>query len=174
VTLLRPGDRFPALTVQLAGGRSLVVPDDLAGSFGVVLFFRGAWCRYCNVQLRAFQRKLPALADVGAQVVALSADTEADTASLIDEHGLTFPVGHGADARHLAELTGAFANDDPPYLQSTGFVLDPEGRVVVGVYSSGSIGRLVPDDVIGLLRHLGASAAPTTRSDSASSEGEAR
>ena len=40
------------------------------------------------------------------------------------------------------------------YLQSTGFVLDPAGRVVVSVYSSGAIGRLVPEDVAGLVRYL--------------------
>jgi hypothetical protein len=50
--------------------------------------------------------------------------------------------------------TGAFVNDDPVYLQSTGFVLDPSGRAVVSVYSSGAIGRLVPDDVTGLVRYL--------------------
>ncbi len=41
-----------------------------------------------------------------------------------------------------------------PYLQSTGFVLNPVGQVVVSVYPSGAIGRLVPDDVIGLVRYL--------------------
>ena len=51
-------------------------------------------------------------------------------------------------------LTGAFVNPDPVYLQSTGFVLDPEGKVIVSVYSSGAIGRLVPEDVIGLVRYL--------------------
>jgi peroxiredoxin len=162
VTLLHPGEMFPELTVQLTGGRSLVVPEEVSGGFGVVLFFRGAWCRYCNVQLRAFQRRSAALADVGAQIVALSADTEPDTAGLIEEHDLTFPVGYGADARHLAEPTGAFVNDDPPYVQSTGFVLDADGRVIVSVYSSGSIGRLVPDDVIGLIRHLRAPTAQGT------------
>jgi hypothetical protein len=40
------------------------------------------------------------------------------------------------------------------YLQSTGFILDPSSRVVISVYSSGAIGRLVPDDVIGLVRYL--------------------
>ena len=40
------------------------------------------------------------------------------------------------------------------YLQSTGFVLDPAGRVVVSVYSSRAIGRLVPEDVINLVRYL--------------------
>jgi hypothetical protein len=37
--------------------------------------------------------------------------------------------------------------------QSTGFVLDPTGSVIVSVYSSGAIGRLVPDDVVGLIRY---------------------
>jgi len=162
VTLLHPGDVFPELTVQLTDGRSLVVPEELSGGFGVVLFFRGAWCRYCNAQLRAFERKTAALVDVGARVVALSVDTEQDVAGLIEEHDLTFPVGYGADARHLAELTGAFVNDDPLYVQSTGFVLDPDGRVIVSDYSSGAIGRLVPDDVVGLIRHLRANTAQDT------------
>ena len=32
-------------------------------------------------------------------------------------------------------------------------MLDPEGYVIVSVYSSGAIGRLVPDDVTGLVRY---------------------
>jgi hypothetical protein len=47
----------------------------------------------------------------------------------------------------------------PKYLQSTGFVLDPTGRVIVSVYSSGAIGRLAPDDVVGLVRYLHEEAA---------------
>jgi hypothetical protein len=72
--------------------------------------------------------------------------------TLIAKHGLRFPVGHSALARAVADATGAFVNDDPVYLQSTGFVLDPAGRVLVSVYSSGAIGRLVPDDVAGVVR----------------------
>ena len=48
------------------------------------------------------------------------------------------------------------------FLQSTGFVLDPAGRVVVSVYSSGAIGRLVPEDVVGLVRYLAQHAASTS------------
>ncbi|HEX3840934.1 MAG TPA: peroxiredoxin family protein [Acidimicrobiales bacterium] len=154
MTLLNPGDQFPALTLALPGGHSLALPDALAGGFGIVLFYRGSWCPYCNAQLRAFQRASESLAEVGAKVIALSVDDEATTQELIAKHGLTFPVGHSADARAVAEATGAFVNDNPTYLQSTGFVLDPNGRVVVSVYSSGAIGRLVPDDVVGLIRYL--------------------
>ncbi len=154
MALLHPGEKFPALTVALPGGGSLRLPEALDGHFGVVLFYRGSWCPYCNAQLRAFQRAKDSLAAAGGKVVALSADNEATTAELIARHGLQFPVGHGADARALAEATGAFVNDDPVYLQSTGFVLNPGGQVVVSVYSSGVIGRLVPEDVIGLIRYL--------------------
>ncbi|MDQ2813446.1 MAG: peroxiredoxin family protein [Actinomycetota bacterium] len=151
---LHPGDKFPSLTVAKAGGGSLQLPDALDGHFGVVLFYRGAWCPYCNTQLRAFQRAKDDLTEIGARVVALSVDDEATTADLIAKDGLEFDVGYGVDARSLAEATGAFVNDDPLFVQSTGFVLNPAGQVVVGVYSTGAIGRLVPDDVIGLIRYL--------------------
>jgi hypothetical protein len=73
---------------------------------------------------------------------------------LIAKHGLAFPVGHSAEAVAIHEATGAFVNADPVHLQSTGFVIDPHGDVVVSVYSSGAIGRLVPEDVAGLLNYL--------------------
>jgi peroxiredoxin len=154
MSLLHPGDKFPPLTVSLPGAEFLQLPDALAGDFGVVLFYRGSWCPYCNAQLRAFQRSLDKLTELDVKVVAVSADDEATTKELVEKHGLRFPVGHSADTDAYAEATGAFVHDDPTYLESTGFVLDPEGRVIVSVYSSGAIGRLVPDDVAGLIRYL--------------------
>lgn len=154
MALLNPGDRFPELTVSEAGGDAFELPSAFAGSFGVVLFYRGSWCPYCNAQLRAFQRASENLGHVGARVVALSVDNEPTTKELIAKHGLTFPVGYGADARAVAQATGAFVNEHPTFLQSTGFVLDPDGMVVVSVYSSGAIGRLVPEDVVGLIRYV--------------------
>lgn len=151
---LYPGNSFPALTVSLPDGETLQLPDALAGSFGVVLFYRGSWCPYCKAQLRAFQRSLEKLTSLGVKVVAVSVDDEATTKELIKKHGLQFPVGHSADAEAFAAATGAFVNDDPKYLQSTGFVLDPQGKIVVSVYSSGAIGRLVPEDVAGLISYL--------------------
>ena len=144
--LLHPGDTFPQLTREVPGAHAIQVPGLFAGEFGVVLFYRGSWCPYCNAQLRAFQRAASSLADVGAKVVALSVDDESATAALIAKHGLSFPVGHSADAAAISAATGAFTDPARGYLQSTGFVLDPAGRVIVSVYSSGAIGRLVPDD----------------------------
>jgi peroxiredoxin len=152
--LLRPGDPFPQLTIAVPGGQTPRVRDLFAGRFGVMLFNRGAWCPYCTAQLRAFQRASDSLAQAGIKVAALWVDDEKTTAEFTARHGLTFPIGHSADARAVAGLTGAFVNDDPRYLQSTGFVLDPQGKVIVSVYSSGAIGRLVPEDVIGLMQYI--------------------
>ena len=160
--LLSPGDSFPALSLTPPGKPALTLPDTLGGEFGVILFFRGSWCPYCNAQLRAFERAGQALADGGIRVAAISADDKETTAALVARHKLTFPVGYGADVEAVAALTGAFVNPGPVYLQSTGFVLDPAGNVVVSVYSSGAIGRLVPDDVIGLVRYLREHSAPAT------------
>jgi hypothetical protein len=67
---------------------------------------------------------------------------------------VTFPVGFGATARAIAGLTGAFVNPDPVFLRSTGFIPDPAANVVVNLYSSGAIGRLVPEDAIGLVLYV--------------------
>src|SRR3954467_6169688 len=157
--LLNPGDTFPDIKICLTGGRSLTLRGDLAGHFAVVLFYRGSWCPYCNAQLRAFERAGERLAEIGTKVAALSTDDEATTAELIAKLGLTFPVGHSADAAALSVATGAFVSPARGNLESTGFVFDPVGKVVVSVYSSGAIGRLVPEDVIGLVRHLAAQRA---------------
>jgi peroxiredoxin len=152
--LLNPGDQFPRLTITTTEDQTLTLPDAFAGEFGVVLFYRGAWCPHCNAQLRAFERAGQTLADNHIRVAALSVDDKETSAALVEKHKLTFPVGYGADAAAVAALTGAFVNPGPVYLQSTGFVLDPAGKIVVSVYSSGAIGRLVPDDVVGLVRYL--------------------
>jgi len=158
MTLLKPDDTFPTLTVTLAGGDDLVLPDGLAGQYGVILFNRGSWCPYCNAQLRAFQRAQANLTQIEARVVSLSVDDEATTLELIAKHALTFPVGHSADAVTVSAATGAFVDPKGGFLQATGFILDPHGKVLISVYSSGAIGRLAPEDVVGMVTYLRAHA----------------
>lgn len=150
---LSNGQPFPALTFPRVGGGELQLPDDLAGSYGVVLFYRGAWCPYCNGQLSGFSRAADELASLNIEVVAVSVDDEATSAELMSKRRIAFPVGHSADVDVVVAATGAYANDDPPHLQSTGFVLAPGGSIMTAVYSSGAIGRLVADDVLGLVRY---------------------
>ena len=156
---LNNGDAFPALTLDTVEDGAVSVTHHLVRSWGVVLLYRGSWCPYCNAQLAAFARAKEAFDGLGLKVIALSVDSRADAAALAERHCLNFPVGYGADADKIAALTGAYVNDSPRYLQSTGFVLDPAGKVITAVYSSGAIGRLVAEDVIGFVRYVKSKAA---------------
>jgi peroxiredoxin len=151
---LQNGQLFPSLEIPAVGGGLIKIPQSLQGAYGVVLIYRGAWCPYCQAQLGGFQRASEKLVGAGIKVVALSVDDEATTVGTIEKYKLRFPVGHSADADQVANLIGAYTNEAPRYLQSTGFLLDPDGRVLNAVYSSGPIGRLVPEDVIGVVTYL--------------------
>jgi citrate synthase len=157
--MLSPGDKFPAFAVDTVNHGRLDIAEYLRGAYGTILVSRGAWCPYCVAQLRNFKRAKAALDGEDIKVIAFSVDDRPTAIALADRVGAPFPVGYGADAHAFAALTGAFVNEEPEFLQSTGFVLDPDGLVLVSVYSSGAIGRLVPDDVIGLIRYTKSSAA---------------
>ncbi|MBX3607649.1 MAG: peroxiredoxin family protein [Piscinibacter sp.] len=152
--LLSNGDTFPELAIETVDGRRLVLPDALRGAFGVVLIYRGAWCPYCNAQLAGFARAAATFDELGIKVASLSVDDRATASALVEKLRLPFPVGHSADADQVAALTGAYVNRQPHHLQTTGFVLDRDGKVITAVYSSGAIGRLTAEDVAGFVRYV--------------------
>lgn len=154
MALLQNSQTFPQLEIPAVGGGMIKLPESLTGAFGVVLIYRGAWCPFCNAQLAAFEHATEKLAGLGVKVIAFSVDDEATTAALVAKHKLRFPVGHSANADKIAAVTGAYINDKPRYLQATGFLLAPDASIVNAVYSSGPLGRLVPDDVAGMVAYL--------------------
>jgi len=79
-------------------------------------------------------------------------DTEEQAKGTVDECGITFPVGYGIDNKKISELTGCFYEEKRQILHSTGYVLKPDGAIAVAQYSTGPIGRLVWQDVLGLVQ----------------------
>jgi peroxiredoxin len=164
-TRLQNGERFPDLSVHTVGGNQLNLPRDVEGSYAVILFYRGAWCPYCKAQLAAFARARASLQSIGVEIVAISVDDETASAVLVEKLRLNFQVGFGVKADEVSELTGAYVAEDAAYLQSTGFVLDKRGRILTAVYSSGAIGRLVPEDVAGFVRYIESHDAANARAE---------
>src|SRR5215469_6541319 len=95
--MLDQGDVFPCFEVDTLQYGRVDILKFLAGGYGAVLCFRGAWCQYCVGQLRAFTRSLDVLEAAGARVLALSAEDAATTATLAAKVGAPFPVGYGVD-----------------------------------------------------------------------------
>lgn len=154
MTRLQNDQRFPVLDVPAVGGDPIHIPQSVHGSYAVVLIYRGSWCPFCRAQLAGFQQASGKLAEAGIKVVALSVDDEAATAGTIEKLKLKFPVGHSADVVAVAAITGAYTSVTPPYLQPTGFLLAPDGKILNALYSSGPIGRLDAEDVIGMVTYL--------------------
>ncbi|MEY9871653.1 peroxiredoxin [Streptacidiphilus sp. MAP12-33] len=79
------------------------------GRPAVVVFYRGAWCPYCNIALRAYQEQLqPALATRGVALVAISPQTPDGSLTMQQTKELTFTVLSDAGnqiARRLGILT---------------------------------------------------------------------
>jgi hypothetical protein len=57
-----------------------------------VTFYRGGWCPYCNIQLRAYQAVLPEMTTLGARLVAISPQLRDGSLSTAEANHLTFDV----------------------------------------------------------------------------------
>jgi peroxiredoxin len=104
--------------------------------------------------LAAFARADERLRAEGIRVVAASTDPPDRARETAARLSLPFPVGHGLPLRETAATLGAFYEERRGILHGTGFLLRPDGRVAVALYSSGAIGRLVWQDVVALVQHL--------------------
>ena len=155
---------FPSLELPLVGGGKLSLPKDLTGSFGVVLIYRGAFCPFCNDQMASFQASIKELTAAGIKVAAVSADDEATATGFVAKHSLSFKVAYGADVNRVAAATGSYTGEHNgrPNLESVGFVLAPDGKVIASVYSTRAIGRLAASEVLRMTAFLKASAKAAT------------
>ena len=155
---LDAGDPFPVLDLSLTDGSRLSLPADLRHPYNVVLVNRGAWCPFCVGQLKAFQAGLAKLDDESIGVVSLSADPRDKASAMVAEHQLGFPVACGASIEVIVEALGVYYEPRPPsgtpHFHSAGFLLGPGGTVLLAVYSSGAIGRLVWQDVLGYVKYI--------------------
>ncbi len=144
-------ERFPVVRANRVGGGKIVLPDDVAERWAVILFYRGNWCPYCRQQLADFQESLDRFRAADVSVIALSADPEAEALATVHDFGIEFQVGYGLDPLEIEKSLGAYVGRGGEFIQATGFVLRPKGRAVLAVYSSGAVGRLVARDVLGLI-----------------------
>ncbi|MCA1409625.1 AhpC/TSA family protein [Bradyrhizobium sp. NBAIM20] len=91
-TAPRPGDPMPPFMLPDEGGRLVSLPSLLEGGPVAVMFFRGHWCPYCRLNVRAVVQALDRIKAMGAQVVAIVPETQEYTGQLKAESGAPFPI----------------------------------------------------------------------------------
>jgi peroxiredoxin len=91
-TALQVGDRAPEIVLINAKGETVDVRMLLERGPVILTFYRGGWCPYCNLELRAYQKILPDIEAAGASLVAISPEKPDGTLTTTEKNGLAFEV----------------------------------------------------------------------------------
>jgi len=173
---LAVGDQAPGFSLQDAVGHQVALADLLARGPVVVTFYRGEWCPYCNLQLRALQQVLGDITSTGAMLVAISPQAPDDGLTMTEKHELAFPVLSDVDQsvsqayRVLFDVTGELEDlqvnvfqNDPAKENANGrrtlpvpstFIIDRDGTVRFASVNADWRVRVEPADVVAALKAL--------------------
>jgi peroxiredoxin len=172
---LKTGDCAPVIALKNAKGETVEVRSLLARGPVIVTFYRGGWCPYCNLELRAYQAVLPRITAAGAKLVAISPEKPDDSVSTAEKNALTFPVlsdigqrvgkAFGLVYSFTDELRSVYdgfkldipakngAPDDWSLPLSATYVIGPDGRILFADTSVDYRRRTDPLDVLQVLEH---------------------
>jgi len=169
-------DVAPHFTLPDAKGKQVSVSDLIMDGPLVVTFYRGEYCPYCNITLRALQKYLPKFQAKGASLVAISPQLPDYTAKMAQKHDLQFPVLSdvgckvgmeygvdfvvGEDIRPLYEKFGAnlaLYNGDKSYklpVPAT-YVIDTDGTVLYSFVNTDHTKRAEPEEILAAIPDYG-------------------
>lgn len=172
---LKQGDKIPAFSLPNAKGE-LVASDTLLSKGSLVInFYRGGWCPYCNLELRAYQDVVPEITALGAQLVAISPNLPDNSLSSIEKHSLSFDVLSDIGNKLSRQFGLVFTLDEqlhPLYKQfnidiaafngdesyelpiPATYVVNSDGVIELAFVDADYSNRLDPGEVIAALRNM--------------------
>jgi peroxiredoxin len=174
-TALAVGAIAPDFTLMDTEGNAVSLEALYANGPVVLIFYRGGWCPFCNVYLRAFQMARTQLRALGAQVVLISPQLIVQAQALREQQGLLFPllsdVGnqvarqYGLVFQMAQELRAEYLADGTDLARINGdeswelpmpatFVIDSDGRIAYAFVSADYTQRAEPGEVLAVLRQL--------------------
>ena len=106
------GDPMPPFLLPNQAGELVSLEELLARGPLVVAFHRGHWCPYCRINADALAKLHPAVADLGAEIVAITPEVEHFTTQLKSDAKACFPVLTDLDNGYALELNLAVWIDD--------------------------------------------------------------
>ena len=87
------GSKLPDAELLATDGSLRSLAAAVGGGLAVLVFYRGAWCPYCNIALRTYQDELlPGLRERGAELIAISPQKPDGSLAMEEQHALRFAV----------------------------------------------------------------------------------
>jgi peroxiredoxin len=172
---LNEGDEIPQINLPNAVGKTINVNSMLKDGPVVISFYRGAWCPYCNLELKALQHALPEIKSLDARLIAISPNTTDNSISSIEKHGLEFEVLTDAGnniakefrlvfnlAEELRPIYQQFNFDIPKYNDDESwdipipatYVVNTDGKIVHAFVNADYTKRMEPTEIISKLKEL--------------------
>ena len=96
---LSVGERLPRIVLCEINGGLVDVNAMLENGPVVISFYRGGWCPYCNLELRALQQRLSAIKEIGGSLVAIGPELPTREEITTAANALTFPLLFDQDNR---------------------------------------------------------------------------
>lgn len=97
---LKKGDFLPDFKLPNIHGNT-ISSNDFNNDYLIISFYRGGWCPFCNMELRALQHILPELEKLNTALVAISPETPDNSLSTSEKNELHFSV--------LSDLNNTYA-----------------------------------------------------------------
>ena len=91
-TALNVGAKMPSFILNDSLGKAVSSADLLKQGNLVVVFYRGAWCPFCNAYLHKLQTNLPKIKENGGNLVAISVENADRSMAVAKKNELNFTV----------------------------------------------------------------------------------
>lgn len=91
-TALNVGATMPSFKLKDAYDKEITSGDLLKKGHIVLVFYRGAWCPFCNLYLRGLQRSIGEFGERGAQLVAISVEPPDRSLKVVKDNKLEYTV----------------------------------------------------------------------------------
>lgn len=89
---LKVGTKAPEINLSNAFGKKISLYQELKKGPVVLVFYRGAWCPFCNMQLHALNKSLPHFKKYGAQLIAVTPQKPDKSLGQVKKDGYPFEI----------------------------------------------------------------------------------
>jgi peroxiredoxin len=106
------GQRIPDLVLETEDRQSLDLRAEARKKPLVLIFYRGGWCPYCNLQLGQLQAVDSKLSELGYRIIAISPDLPEKLAESRGKHDLSYTLVSDSSMAAARAFGIAFTVDD--------------------------------------------------------------
>ncbi|MEM9077785.1 MAG: peroxiredoxin-like family protein [Bacteroidota bacterium] len=105
---LQTGDTLPDFRLPDENQNEVTLDEIFQEDYLIVSFYRGGWCPYCNMELRALQQLSSDFENLRAGIVAISPETPDNSLTTSEKNELQFKILSDIDNQYAKELNLAF------------------------------------------------------------------